>query len=153
MGTAIHNITAYNPKANGMVKRFHRTLKVALMSRCSNSRSSHSCTGSSSVLALLVPRSRASMSPLQGWSLRPSCCTRGILPLYPYGQHQPPQKHRREVRPVSTGIQDAGSPIRPQRSSFRQVRLRTDAHTPPLTPPYSGPYELIQRKIKLIYVA
>ncbi|KAK4327550.1 hypothetical protein Pmani_001957 [Petrolisthes manimaculis] len=36
-GTSIHHTTAYNPKANGMVERFHRTLKAALMSRCSNS--------------------------------------------------------------------------------------------------------------------
>lgn len=28
--------TAYNPKANGMVERFHRTLKAALMSKCTD---------------------------------------------------------------------------------------------------------------------
>jgi len=37
LGTSIHHTTAYNPEAKGMVERFHRTLKAALMSRCSNS--------------------------------------------------------------------------------------------------------------------
>ena len=37
LGTSIHHTTAYNPEANGMVERFHRTLKAALMSRCTNS--------------------------------------------------------------------------------------------------------------------
>ena len=37
LDTSIHHTTAYNPEANGMVERFHRTLKAALMSRCTNS--------------------------------------------------------------------------------------------------------------------
>ncbi|XP_037782243.1 uncharacterized protein LOC119578717 [Penaeus monodon] len=37
LGTPIYHTTAYNPEANSMVERFHRTLKVALMSQCSNS--------------------------------------------------------------------------------------------------------------------
>ncbi|XP_037774983.1 uncharacterized protein LOC119572013 [Penaeus monodon] len=36
LGTTIHHTTAYNPEANSMVELFHRTLKAALMSRCSN---------------------------------------------------------------------------------------------------------------------
>ena len=34
MGTNIHHTTSYNPSANGMVERTHRTLKAALMARC-----------------------------------------------------------------------------------------------------------------------
>ncbi|XP_037784629.1 uncharacterized protein LOC119580591 [Penaeus monodon] len=37
LGTSIHHTTAYNPEANDMVECFHRTLKAALISRCSNS--------------------------------------------------------------------------------------------------------------------
>ena len=34
MGTTVHHTTAYNPAANGMAERTHRTLKAALMARC-----------------------------------------------------------------------------------------------------------------------
>ncbi|XP_068203672.1 uncharacterized protein [Palaemon carinicauda] len=36
-GITVHQTTVYNPAANGMVERFHRTLKAALMSRCKDS--------------------------------------------------------------------------------------------------------------------
>ncbi|XP_076061286.1 uncharacterized protein LOC143037061 [Oratosquilla oratoria] len=34
LDTTIHYTTAYNPEAKGLVERLHRTLKAALMSRC-----------------------------------------------------------------------------------------------------------------------
>ena len=34
MGTSLHRTTAHNPAANGMGERTHRTLKAALMARC-----------------------------------------------------------------------------------------------------------------------
>ncbi|XP_066950859.1 uncharacterized protein [Macrobrachium rosenbergii] len=34
LGTAHHTTTAYNPTANVLVKRFHRSLKTSLMARC-----------------------------------------------------------------------------------------------------------------------
>ncbi|XP_066980542.1 uncharacterized protein [Macrobrachium rosenbergii] len=37
LGTQLHHTTAYHPKSNGMVKRFHRTLKAALVSHCNSS--------------------------------------------------------------------------------------------------------------------
>ncbi|XP_068200656.1 uncharacterized protein [Palaemon carinicauda] len=37
LGITLHQKTAYNPAANGMVELFHRTLKPALMSHCKDS--------------------------------------------------------------------------------------------------------------------
>ncbi|XP_064116676.1 uncharacterized protein LOC135222521 [Macrobrachium nipponense] len=34
MGTSLYATTAYNPAANGMVERVHRSLKASLMARC-----------------------------------------------------------------------------------------------------------------------
>ncbi|XP_066965685.1 uncharacterized protein [Macrobrachium rosenbergii] len=34
LGTTHHTTTAYNPAANGLVERFHRSLKATLMARC-----------------------------------------------------------------------------------------------------------------------
>ncbi|XP_066982650.1 uncharacterized protein [Macrobrachium rosenbergii] len=34
LGTTHHSTTAYNPAADGMVERFHRSLKESLMARC-----------------------------------------------------------------------------------------------------------------------
>ncbi|XP_076069234.1 uncharacterized protein LOC143041292 [Oratosquilla oratoria] len=36
LGSSVNHTTAYNPEANDMVERFHRTLKAALISRCNN---------------------------------------------------------------------------------------------------------------------
>ncbi|XP_066947134.1 uncharacterized protein [Macrobrachium rosenbergii] len=36
LGTQLHHTTAYHPESNGMVERFHCTLKAALMSRCNS---------------------------------------------------------------------------------------------------------------------
>ena len=38
LGISTTTTAAYNPEANGMVERFHRSLKAALMSRCSSER-------------------------------------------------------------------------------------------------------------------
>ncbi|XP_068206203.1 uncharacterized protein [Palaemon carinicauda] len=37
LGITLHQTSTYNPDADGMVERFHRTLKPALMSRCKDS--------------------------------------------------------------------------------------------------------------------
>ncbi|XP_066950815.1 uncharacterized protein [Macrobrachium rosenbergii] len=36
MGTTLHSTMAYNPAANGMVEKTHRSLKAALMARCTD---------------------------------------------------------------------------------------------------------------------
>ena len=36
LGFRTQTTTSYNPEANGMVERLHRTLKAALMARCSS---------------------------------------------------------------------------------------------------------------------
>ena len=36
LGISTNTTTAYNPEANGIVERFHRSLKASLMSRCSS---------------------------------------------------------------------------------------------------------------------
>ena len=38
LGISTMTTAAYNPEANGMLEGFHRTLKAALMSRCSSER-------------------------------------------------------------------------------------------------------------------
>ena len=37
LGSTTHHTMAYNPEANGMVERLHRTLKAALIARCTDS--------------------------------------------------------------------------------------------------------------------
>ena len=37
LGIQLHHTTAYHPQSNGMIERWHRTLKTSLMSRCTGS--------------------------------------------------------------------------------------------------------------------
>ena len=37
LGIQLHHTTTYQPQSNGMIERWHRTLKTSLMSRCTGS--------------------------------------------------------------------------------------------------------------------
>ena len=37
LGVNLHHTTSYHPQANGMVERWHRTLKASLTAKCSTS--------------------------------------------------------------------------------------------------------------------
>ncbi|KAK3885391.1 hypothetical protein Pcinc_010389 [Petrolisthes cinctipes] len=141
MGTTVHHTTAYNPDANGMVERLHRTLKAALMSRCNSS------TWSSQLpWALLGLRT----TPKKGLDSSPAEMVFGeplIVPseFFPDAPSSNDINHLRNiVRKLAPCKQMYKSPehrcIPRDLNSTKHVFLRTDAQTPPLTPHYSSPY-------------
>ncbi|XP_037774712.1 uncharacterized protein LOC119571509 [Penaeus monodon] len=145
LDTSIHHTTAYNLAANGMVERFHRTLKTALMSPCSNSMWLSQLPW---VLGLqTTPKEELDVSPAEMVfgdplvvpgefiSSAPSTTRlrRIVGKFAPCKQTYRPPKHRY----VPQGLR-----------TMKYVFLRTDANTPPLTPPYSGLYKVTERKEK-----
>ncbi|XP_037787703.1 uncharacterized protein LOC119583305 [Penaeus monodon] len=145
LGTSIHHAMAYNPEANGMVERFHRILKAALMSRCSNS-----MWFSKFPWVLLGLRT----TPKEGLDVSQAEMVFGdlVVPgeIFP---NAPSSDDIARLRRIVGKFVPCKQTYRPPKHCYdlramKYVSLRTRAHTPPLTPPYSGPYEVIERKEK-----
>lgn len=149
LGVGIHHTTAYNPEANGLVERFHRTLKAALMSRC------RSTTWSSQLPWVLLGLRTA---PKEGLGVSSAEMVYGDALVVP-GEFFPDASScddlarlRRIVGKFAPFKQTYRAPshryIPRDLHTTKYVFLRTDASKPPLTPPYTGPYEVIARKEK-----
>ena len=150
LGTNLHSTTAYNPAANGMVERSHRSLKAALMARCSDENWIHQLPW---VLLGLrtAPRANGDASPAEkvyGETL--------VVP----GEFFPPD-HTEDVSipllreragkftPCRMTYTDRTSHYLPKEiNTCKYVFVRHDAHRPPLTRPYKGPYEVLERNPK-----
>lgn len=149
LGTSIHHTTAYNPEANGMVERFHRTLKAALMSRCSD-------TTWSSQLPWVLLGIRT--TPKEGLGASPAEMVYGEPLVVPgeFFPDAPSEDDIHRLRRIVGRFAPCKQTYKPSEHRYipqdlhttKYVFLRTDAHRPPLTPPYSGPYEVIERKKK-----
>ncbi|KAK3874725.1 hypothetical protein Pcinc_020359 [Petrolisthes cinctipes] len=148
MGTTVHHTTAYNPEANGMVERLHRTLKAALMSRCNNS------TWSSQLPWVLL----SLRTTPKGLDASPAEMVFGE-PLVVPGEFFPDAPSNNDIsrlRNIVGKLAPCKQTYKPpdhcyiprDLHSTKHVFLRTDAQTPPLMPPYSGPYEVIERRKK-----
>ena len=150
-GFQIHHTNAYHPQANGMIERLHRTLKAALMCHTT----SWSMALSSVLLGLRsVLKEDIGSSPAQlvyGEALR--------LP----GEFfvQPPQysrpadllvklhNHMRELCPAPAAHHGGRTfYVHPELATATHVFVRTDALRPALTPPYTGPYKVVERRDK-----
>ena len=145
-----HNLTtAYHPQANGMIERFHRSLKAALRARCTNE---HWFDDLPLVLLGLrtVPRDDDGIS----------CAERlyGTVLTLP-GEflsevNVPPPEFMSRLRAVTEASQappplprrtvTSSIPAALQKTSF--VFVRKDGHVPPLDQRYAGPYRVKERK-------
>ena len=148
-GYVAHHTTSYNPEANGMIERFHRSLKAALMSRCTSA-------------------DWYSQLPwtLLGLRTAPHCDS-GYSPAeMVYGDHLQvpaeffcPGEHNGDVRTLHESVQkfvpchqtykDTRPPfVPPDLLTSTHVFLRTEGNKPALTAPYRGPFRVLQRKAK-----
>ena len=151
LGTNLHTTTAYHPQANGMVERFHRSLKAALMARLTGNTWSDElpwvmlglrttpkedlgCSAAELVYgqALTVPcqyipqttQQTAPSEELQRLRQR----TRDVLP-------KPPVWHGPQPRPY----------IPQSLRSCTWVFIRRDGAKGPLQPPYDGPFQVVEK--------
>ncbi|KAK3885064.1 hypothetical protein Pcinc_010718 [Petrolisthes cinctipes] len=149
MGTTVHHTTAYNPEANGILERLHRTLKAALMSRCNNS------TWSSQLPWVLLG---LRTTPKEGLDASPAEMVFGepLVVLGEFFPDAPSNNNISRLRNIVGKLAPCKQTYKPpdhcyiprDLDSTKHVFLRTDAQTPPLTPPYSGLYEVIERRKK-----
>ena len=147
-GTGRHRTTAYHPQSNGIVERFHRRLKSALMARL---------TGPDWIDELpwvllgirTVPKEDLGCSSAEMVYGAPLTVPGDFLPP---GQDTDDVAHflprlRATVRklaprpPVPHGTKPSSVPTALADSRF--VFVRRDSHRPPLTPPYEGPYKVL----------
>ena len=153
MGTTAHHTTAYNPAANGMAERTHRTLKAALMARC---------TGPDWCAQLPWVLLGMRTTPKEGLGVSSAEMVFGETIAVP-GEFFPPSQDtadadvnlanlRRTVgkyRPVIQTYQHKQHRRVPKSlSTCTHVFVRNDAHRPPLTQPYRGPYAVEERAEK-----
>lgn len=153
-----HKTTSYHPASNGMIERWHRTLKAALM-----------CHGTSWTLALPVVLLglRTTHKPDVGSSAAE--LVYGETLRLPQEFVDPNQltklddqpdflrrlrEHIGSIRPTKASRH--GSPavfVHNDLDSCSHVMLRTDCIKPPLQPPYTGPHPVISRDIHTMVIA
>ena len=147
-GTRLHRTTAYHPQSNGIVERFHRHLKSALMARLTGPdwidelpwvllgirtvpKEDLECSSAEMVYGApltvpgdFLPRGQDTDDVAQ-FLPRLRETVRKLAPL-------PPVPHGTRPSSVPTALADS-----------RFVFVRRDSHRPPLTPPYEGPYKVL----------
>jgi len=138
----IHHIrtSSYNPKANGLIERFHRTLKASLMAR-----------GNDWLTELPMVLLGIRIHPDEDGSCAMSRVT-GEQPLMP-----PIVERLSSIQEVTTALQKLRFPYRIPRSrdvdayhnkrlyNSSHIWLRLDRVRKPLEAPYQGPFKVLER--------
>ncbi|XP_066953189.1 uncharacterized protein [Macrobrachium rosenbergii] len=154
LGTAHHTTTAYNPAANSLVKRFHRSLKASLMARCTSEDWKYQLPWV--LLGLRTgPRADGALSAAER--------TYGE-PLVVLGKQVTEDRHNPSVQ----GLRDTVGKFAPCKrtytdrsvtfttpglSSTTRIFIRDDTVRPPLTRPCRGPFHVLERNSKAFLLA
>lgn len=141
MGTTLHSTMAYNPTVNGMVERAHHSLKAALMARCIDDNWKAQLPW---VLLGLhtAPRVDGDVSPVLGefFPTAPDNADTSLPRLREVAQKFAPCRKTFTDR---THVYTLGG-----LDTCTHIFIRIDAHRPPLTRPYKGPYRVANRSSK-----
>jgi cleavage and polyadenylation specificity factor subunit 1 len=151
-GIHLTRTTAYHPAANGLVERFHRTLKSAIM--C------HADQYWTEALPLVLLGLRTSFKEdlqasvaelVYGETLRipGEFLTPSTAPMDTTQMIQYLRRTMAQLRPVpATRHASPASFVHKDLSTCTHVFLRQDASRRSLEPPYSGPYRVVSRTTK-----
>lgn len=154
LGTKRIRTTPYHPCSNGLVERFHRSLKAALM--CQDN------TRWTTTLPLVLLGLRTTIKEDLGATCSEMLYgTTVSLPgefLQPSNQlsHNEPSTFLQHLRQAMCELSPANTSwhnrpfhyIHPSLQTCTHVFVRNDAVKPPLTPPYNGPYPVQKRAEK-----
>lgn len=157
-GIQLRHTTAYHPQANGMIERFHRTMKAAIMA--------HGDKRWTDVLPVVLLGVRTA------WKPELQCSVAEMVygePLKVPGEFIEPSIPSKVPKQSDFVEQLRGQmqKLRPQQASrhstktvfihddlktAEQVFLRTDALRGGLEPPYTGPYQVVNRSDKTVTI-
>jgi cleavage and polyadenylation specificity factor subunit 1 len=153
-GIQLSQTTAHHPVANGLVERFHRTLKAAIMCHADQQWTEALPLVLLGIRTAFKDDLQASVAELvYGDSLR---IPRKLLiptadPVDPAHLTTELRQHMARVRPVPAAWHT--SPATFVHSEFKRcthVFLRQDTKRRALEPPYSGPYNVLSRREKTL---
>ncbi|XP_037779147.1 uncharacterized protein LOC119575566 [Penaeus monodon] len=146
LGTSIHHATAYNPEADSMVERFHQAaFHQGSFPRCNNL-----MWFSQLSWVLLSLR----MTPKEGLDVSPAEMVFGNPLVVPseFFPNAPFSKDIARLQRIAGKFTPYKQTYRPPKHCYAPPRSMYDeacfSSTPPLTHPYSGPFEVIERKEK-----
>ena len=149
LGCKVKQTTAYNPACNGLVERFHRSLKASLMARCQ----SHQWKKNLPWVLLglrTTPHAALGASPAEALYGLTLCIPADVIP----GEREPQSwaditdRVDSATPPQLTYAEITKKYLPPALTSAPFVFMRVDHHRPPLTPPCEGPYAVLERRDK-----
>lgn len=155
----VHHIqtTAYHPASNGMIERWHRTLKAAL--------TAHLSPHWTDLLPVVLLGLRSSLLPTCGASVAELVYGEPIrLPSDFFIDSSsdldvpdlllPLRERMHKLQSVPVLHHSSTTPfVHRDLSSCTHVFVRHDAHRPPLQPVYDGPYVVLERTPKVFTIA
>ena len=144
LGVQVHRTTAYHPQANGMVERFHRTLKSALKARLSGDNWIDDLPWVDLLGLRVTPKEDLHSSSAELVYGEPLTIPGEFIP-----RNTTPWTTSNLVRPShlpipTTTHKISRSSVPTSLMSSRFVFIRHDAHITPLQCPYDGPYEVLE---------
>ncbi len=148
LGVTLHHTTSYHPQANGLVERFHRSMKASMMARLAGS--PRWVDGLPWVMLGLR------VTPKEDLNASPADMVYGS-PLTVPGDFLAPTsdpavaEHLRVLRdkvgslapPQTTIHGHPKSAVPKDMANAKFVFIRRDAHRPPLQRPYEGPFQVL----------
>ncbi|XP_066958435.1 uncharacterized protein [Macrobrachium rosenbergii] len=154
LGTTHHSTTAYNPVANRLVERFHRSLKASLMARCTAENWKYQLPW---VLLGLRTAPRANGDPSTAEKVYgESLVVLGKLIIEDRDNLTTQRLCDRVAKfaPCQQTYTDRTSPFMPPGlSSTTHIFVRNNAVCPPLIRPYRGPFLVLKRNKKVFRLA
>ena len=151
LGVNLHYTTAYHPQANGMVERWHRTLKASLTARCSGS-DWHTQLPWVLLGLRTMPKEGLNHSAAEMVYGQPLVVPGEFFPYDSTADQTQIDILRRTVRELApcrpSKLNNTTSYIPADLSTCEYVFIREDAHKPPLSKPYRGPFRVLARTDK-----